>query len=292
MTVARVADPAQYAESWPLLHAHSLTIRALQPEHADLEVRFGLALSPQSRYERFLGGGVKLTPELLARLVNVDFSRDAALIATVAFAESETPVGVARYALTDDDDIAEIAVTIADAWQGCGLGRLLARARHRRRAAERRAAPDRRCACRQRADAGAGTPVRLPHRVPPGRRDAPAHRQGPRRRADCVRRYAASGSRRPKPDDALELLLGERQHARRALDDRIAQAARLRQEVIGEEPRSPDLRVEERGIALAARELRAAPRPRARAICQPPQTMPISFRNGTAPACAAFASVP
>jgi len=125
MTGARVADPAQYAESWPLLHAHSLTIRALQPEHADLEVRFGLALSQQSRYERFLGGGVKLTPELLARLVNVDFSRDAALIATVAFAESETPVGVARYALTDDDETAEIAVTIADAWQGCGLGRLL-----------------------------------------------------------------------------------------------------------------------------------------------------------------------
>ena len=125
MTIARTADPAGYAESWPLLHAHSLTIRALQPEHADLEVRFGLALSAQSRYERFLGGGVKLTPELLARLVNVDFSRDAALIATVAFAGSETPVGVGRYALTADDDTAEIAVTIADAWQGCGLGRLL-----------------------------------------------------------------------------------------------------------------------------------------------------------------------
>jgi len=125
MTIARTADPAGYAESWPLLHAHSLTLRALQPEHADLEVRFGLALSPQSRYERFLGGGVKLTPELLARLVNVDFSRDAALIATVAFADSETPVGVGRYALTADDDTAEIAVTIADVWQGCGLGRLL-----------------------------------------------------------------------------------------------------------------------------------------------------------------------
>ena len=125
MNVVRNADPARYAESWPLLHAHSLTIRALQPEHADLEVRFGLALSPQSRYERFLGGGVKLTPELLARLVNVDFSRDAALIATVAFDGSETPVGVGRYARTPGEDTAEIAVTIADAWQGCGLGRLL-----------------------------------------------------------------------------------------------------------------------------------------------------------------------
>ena len=42
-----------------------------------------------------------------------------------AIPDSETPVGVGRYALTADDDTAEIAVTIADAWQGCGLGRLL-----------------------------------------------------------------------------------------------------------------------------------------------------------------------
>lgn len=125
MTAVQIADPGRYAESWPLLHAHSLTVRALQPEHADLEVRFGLALSPQSRYERFLGGGVKLTPELLARLVNVDLSRDAALIATVAFAGSETPIGVGRYARFAGEPTAEIAITIADAWQGCGLGRLL-----------------------------------------------------------------------------------------------------------------------------------------------------------------------
>jgi acetyltransferase len=125
MTVARTTDPGRYAESWPLLHAHSLTIRALQPEHADLEVRFGLALSAQSRYERFLGGGVKLTPDLLARLVNVDLAREAALIATVAFADTETPVAVGRYALAPEDGTAEVAVTVADAWQGCGLGRLL-----------------------------------------------------------------------------------------------------------------------------------------------------------------------
>jgi acetyltransferase len=125
MIAVRLPDPGQYAESWPLLHAHSLTIRALQPEHADLEVRFGLALSAQSRYERFLGGGVKLTPQLLARLVNVDYTRDAALIATVAFDGVETPVAVARYALAEDDRTAEVAVTVADAWQGCGLGRLL-----------------------------------------------------------------------------------------------------------------------------------------------------------------------
>ena len=57
--------------------------------------------------------------------MNVDLSRDAALIATVAFAGSETPVGVGRYARIAEESTAEIAVTIADAWQGCGLGRLL-----------------------------------------------------------------------------------------------------------------------------------------------------------------------
>lgn len=125
MTPTHLRNPALLADSWPLLHAHSLTIRALQPEHADLEVRFGLALSRESRAERFLGGGVKLTPELLARLVNVDFARDVAVIATVAFDGVETPVGVARYALADDDESAETAITIADSWHGCGLGRLL-----------------------------------------------------------------------------------------------------------------------------------------------------------------------
>jgi acetyltransferase len=124
-TAVRATDPAQYAESWPLLHAHSLTIRALQPEHADLEVRFGLALSARSRYERFLGGGIKFTPELLARLVSVDLARDTALIATVALAGSETPVAVGRYAFGPEDGMAEIAITVADEWQGCGLGRFL-----------------------------------------------------------------------------------------------------------------------------------------------------------------------
>lgn len=111
--------------SWPLLHAHSLTVRALLPTDADLTVRFGLALSPQTRYQRFLGGGVAYTPQLLARLVNVDFSRDLALIATVAFPEREVPVGIVRYVRDADAPQAEVALTIADAWQGCGLGRLL-----------------------------------------------------------------------------------------------------------------------------------------------------------------------
>lgn len=112
------------ARSAAVLHAHSVTVRPLRREDADLELRFGLGLSDATRYSRFFGG-VRFTPELLATLVNVDFSRDVALIATTVIAGVETPVGVARFVLLPSGDAAEFAVTVADAWQGCGIGKLL-----------------------------------------------------------------------------------------------------------------------------------------------------------------------
>jgi acetyltransferase len=100
-------------------------VQPLRPEDADLLVRFGLALAPESRYHRFLGGGVRFTPELLERLLKVDFARDLAVVATVTLEGREVPVGIARYARLPDGATAEFAMTVADAWQGCGIGRLL-----------------------------------------------------------------------------------------------------------------------------------------------------------------------
>lgn len=110
--------------STALLHAHSVTVRPLRREDADLELRFGLGLSEESRYSRFFGG-VRFSPETLAALVNIDFTRDVALIATTAVEGKETPVGVARYVLLPPGDAAEFALTVADRWQGSGIGRLL-----------------------------------------------------------------------------------------------------------------------------------------------------------------------
>ncbi len=99
-------------------------MRPLRREDADLELRFGLALSNESRYSRFFGG-MPFTPEALAALVNVDFARDMALIATTTVDGKETPIGVVRYVLSPQGDAAEFAVTVADPWQGAGIGRLL-----------------------------------------------------------------------------------------------------------------------------------------------------------------------
>ncbi len=126
MTVVPERKPADLpaASSAPVLHAHSVTVRPLRREDTDLELRFGLGLSDATRYSRFFGA-VRFTPDLLASLVNVDFSRDVALIATTAVAGHETPIGVARYVLTPEGDAAEFAITVADAWQRGGIGRML-----------------------------------------------------------------------------------------------------------------------------------------------------------------------
>jgi acetyltransferase len=118
--------PAHLVASWPLgLLPHSITVRPIRPEDIDLETEFARKLSKETRHNRFLGGGVGLTPELLEKFTRIDFSRDMALIATATIEGAEAAIGVARYARLADDVTCEFAITVADAWQGSGIGRKL-----------------------------------------------------------------------------------------------------------------------------------------------------------------------
>ena len=119
------AYPAHLVASWALGVAHSITVRPIRPEDIDLETEFARKLSKETRYNRFLGGGVRLTSEMLEKFTRIDFSRDVALIATATIEGAETAIGVARYARLPDDVTCEFAVTIADAWQRRGIGRKL-----------------------------------------------------------------------------------------------------------------------------------------------------------------------
>src|SRR5258706_5219011 len=119
------AYPAHLVASLPLGVGHSITVRPIRPEDIDLEIDFAHKLSKETRYNRFLGGGVRLTPELLEKFTRIDFSRDMALIASATIEGAETAIGVTRYARLADDVTCEFAITVADAWQGCGIGRKL-----------------------------------------------------------------------------------------------------------------------------------------------------------------------
>jgi GNAT superfamily N-acetyltransferase len=79
-------------------------------------------LSPRSARARFLGAKPRLTSAELAYLTEVDGGDHVALVAVPAERPDEL-VAVARYVrLADDPDCAEIAVVVADAYQGHGLG--------------------------------------------------------------------------------------------------------------------------------------------------------------------------
>ncbi len=62
---------------------------------------------------------------MLEDFTHPHFPDTFALIATISKGNRETQIGVARYAPTAEDGVAEFAVVIADEWQGQGLATLL-----------------------------------------------------------------------------------------------------------------------------------------------------------------------
>jgi GNAT superfamily N-acetyltransferase len=80
-------------------------------------------LSASSRYDRFLAPMNELSPGELARIGGGN-EEHATLIAETKIAGARTVIGEARYAASDSGTF-EIALSVADAWRGRGLGTLL-----------------------------------------------------------------------------------------------------------------------------------------------------------------------
>lgn len=117
--------PQDLAESFQPVIGQAVSIRPMRPEDVDIETAFVSGLSPESRYNRLLGGAIALTPAYLERLTHIDYRNDMALAATVMLDGQETLIGVARYARLKDERTCEFALVIADAWQRIGIGRRL-----------------------------------------------------------------------------------------------------------------------------------------------------------------------
>jgi GNAT superfamily N-acetyltransferase len=83
-------------------------------------------LSAESRYLRFFSAPSKLRAGELRYLTEVDHHAHEALLAVEPW--SDQAVGVARFVRsTNDPTVAEVAVVVADDWQGRGLGTALVR---------------------------------------------------------------------------------------------------------------------------------------------------------------------
>ena len=90
----------------------------------DLLLRGFERLSPASRYRRFLVPVAELSEAAVRYLTEIDHHDHEAMIALDE--QTGEGVGVARYVRDPDHpDVAEVAVTVIDDWQGRGLGTLL-----------------------------------------------------------------------------------------------------------------------------------------------------------------------
>lgn len=95
--------------------------------------RFELAagfsgLSPRSRRHRFFAAPDELDPEELEYLTNLDYRDHFACAAVLEDGPVPKGVGVGRYLREEDDPtVAEVAVTVMDAYQRRGVGTLLTR---------------------------------------------------------------------------------------------------------------------------------------------------------------------
>ncbi len=101
-------------------------VRIRQGHSADRELLLrGFArLSPESRYRRFLAPMPELTEEMVRYLTEIDHHNHEAMIALDE--QTGEGIGVARYVRDPQRrEVAEVAVTVIDDWQGRGLGTLL-----------------------------------------------------------------------------------------------------------------------------------------------------------------------
>ena len=117
--------PAHLSRTWTLASGESLLVRPVRHDDGELEETFVRALSRESRYQRMLSGGTKVTPEWIDFMTHIDYHRHMAFAVTTVSDGVEQFVGVGRYVVDAVKSSAEVALVLADAWQGQGLGRRL-----------------------------------------------------------------------------------------------------------------------------------------------------------------------
>jgi len=121
-------NPQSYSATETLPGGQLLRLRAIRPEdRVALRGEF-LKLSKATVRDRFFSIKMDLTPAELKYFTEVDFDQHVALVAEMKTDNGYQPAAVARLVRkSGQPDHAEIAITVTDALQGKGIGKVMLR---------------------------------------------------------------------------------------------------------------------------------------------------------------------
>ncbi len=114
--------PKKYETLWKLRDGRTVLLRPIKPEDEPLWLEMFQNFSEQSIRYRFFSI-IKDTPhEVRVRYCNIDYDREIAIVAELTEDGRRKILGVVRVPIEPDKKTGEIAVIVADPWQGLGLG--------------------------------------------------------------------------------------------------------------------------------------------------------------------------
>ncbi|RPI34249.1 MAG: DUF4082 domain-containing protein, partial [Hyphomicrobiaceae bacterium] len=86
--------PAHLVTHWQLPSGENVLIRPIRPEDAELTQNFVRSLSEEAKYFRFMDAVKELSPAMLARLTQIDYTREMALLAVAEIDGQEVELGM------------------------------------------------------------------------------------------------------------------------------------------------------------------------------------------------------
>ena len=125
MTTLRLDDLRQHSDVLRLRDGRSVTVRFVEPRDATALQGYFRSLTTASRYNRFLGAVSELPQIILEQFIHVGEAERFSVIATMTIDGIETIIGEARYAFDADHRSFEFGLSVADRWQGQGVGSAL-----------------------------------------------------------------------------------------------------------------------------------------------------------------------
>jgi acetyltransferase len=114
--------PKKYETWWKLRDGRTILLRPIKPEDEPLWLQMFQTFSERSIRHRFFHIIKDTSHAMRVRYCNIDYDREIAIVAELRENGQRKIIGVVRVPIEPDKKTGEIAVIVADPWQGLGLG--------------------------------------------------------------------------------------------------------------------------------------------------------------------------